>query len=247
MESLRPYARHATGNSDRSERGAIPEGRAPYARHAVRDDDGGEAPTIIAQLFTDCVQAGWKCDFSQAACRECIVSDLFYALRYDEAFQLRATRKGKASDACHTVGNGDRGERGTIREGIFFDTATAGDDHGLQRFGDLVAVRRMIGRSENISEVGRSGAISFFANKRDGDGLDGVAAIEGIDPYARHAVGDSDGGERFATQKSAPIYACHTIRDDDIPLNSFAAFVQNAVFYCQARVRFNRIFGRRIL
>ena len=100
-------------------------------------------------------------------------------------------------------------------EGSVADACTTRDHDRLERRGNVIVVVRIRGCTEDVPKVGVRHTVLTCTHKRQGDGFEARAIIEGIFADARHTRGDDDAREVRAITEGTFADARHTRGDDD--------------------------------
>ncbi len=165
-------------------------------------------------------------------------------LRYSplkrDVFQSAAIREGTKPYACHAVRDSDGGQAVAISEGIYPYARHAVRDGDGGQVGAILE-GRICNSTRSLSQFNRRYALVkvyhpavnitytvFFLYQIS------AATREGIYPYARHAVGNGDGGQAVAIPESKTPYARHAavIRNNAVFATynqSFARGLNNAI------------------
>ena len=179
IRALKHRARllHRPLESDRSERGAIPEGRGPYARHAVSAGDRGERVAIIEGIIPYARHAVGNGDRGQAAASvEGIIIYASPSSDYD-FFQ----RSGNIVVIVVIP----RCAEYISKVRVFSSVSLCSSDK-----------RQGYAFKRTTTKEGRAPYARHAVPY--GDGGQASATVEGIFPYARHAVRDGNGGQTRA-------------------------------------------------
>ena len=119
--------------------------------------------------------------------------------------QITAIYKGIFADACHAVGDCDRGQAAATREGIAADTCHAISYHIL-----LYTIVEDVFHRKTGRPCCRHDGIAVQNNRGQA-----AAKVKGLAANACHAIWDGDGGQAAATREGTIANACHAIWDDD--------------------------------
>lgn len=179
---------------------AIIEGLNADALHSAGEGDGAKERAILEGRRADACQLtvfaiGDRCEVLEVrATPEGPLADARHAIRNYEAPTQPAIREGIIADALHSARQGNGPKAIAILEGISANARTARDLDCFKRLGNIMAIRRRRGCTEDITKVRVTRSILACPYKRQGHGFEARATPEGRKADACHARGDSDRG-----------------------------------------------------